>query len=231
MVGSGFDAFLSYARADDPGFLDALVAGLGRAGMRVWFDRDSLPSRGTTFDQEIRRAIEASARLVLVVGPSALSREYVGQEWGLADDLGIPVVPVLRAGSFEDLPERLRGYQSVPAQPPLAVDAVVTSLVRLLSEPVPPLGVCYGVPLLVPHAFARRELAQQVSLALGVDRQRPEEAGRAARSAALYGTPASARARSPLLSRARSAPVGPLPTASCGWRAGRRSSHWLALAR
>ena len=188
MVGSGFDAFLSYARADDPGFLDALVAGLGRAGMRVWFDRDSLPSRGTTFDQEIRRAIEASARLVLVVGPSALSREYVGQEWGLADDLGIPVVPVLRAGSFEDLPERLRGYQSVPAQPPLAVDAVVTSLVRLLSEPVPPLGVCYGVPLLVPHAFARRELAQQVSLALGVDRQRPEEAGRAARSAALYGT-------------------------------------------
>jgi TIR domain len=50
-----------------------LVACLVRAGMQVWFDRDSLPNRGTTFDQEIRRAIEASTRLVLVVGPNALN--------------------------------------------------------------------------------------------------------------------------------------------------------------
>ena len=187
-AGPGYDAFLSYARADDSGFIDALVAGLGRAGMRVWFDRDSLPNRGTTFNQEIRRAIEASARLVLIVGPSALSSDYVAEEWGRADDLGIPVVPVLRSGGFEDLPERLRGYQAVPAQPPLTVDAAVTGLVRLLSEPVTPLGICYGVPPLVTHAFARPELAERVSLALGVDRQRPEEAGRAARNAALYGT-------------------------------------------
>ncbi len=190
MAGTGpsFDAFLSYARADDSEFTDALVAGLVRAGMRVWFDRDSLPSRGTTFDQEIRRAIEASARLVLVVGPNALSREYVTQEWGFADDLGIPVVPVLRAGSFKDLPERLRGYHSVPAQPPLPVDAVITSLVRLLSEPVAPLGTCYSVPVPPPHVLGRPGLLERVSRALGVDRQRPEDAGRAARSAVLYGT-------------------------------------------
>ena len=187
-TGPSFDAFLSYARADDSEFTDALVAGLVRAGMRVWFDRDSLPNRGTTFDQEIRRAIEASTRLVLVVGPNALSREYVAQEWGFADDLGIPVIPVLRTGSFEDLPERLRGYNSVPAQAPLPVDAVVASLIRLLSEPVPPLGACYGVPGPPPHALARPGLLERVSLALGVDRQRPEEAGRAERGAALYGT-------------------------------------------
>lgn len=77
--------------------------GLVQAGMQVWFDRDSLPNRGTTFDQEIRRAIEASARLVLVVGPNALSREYVAQEWGFADDLGIPWFRSIRwpvPGSF-----------------------------------------------------------------------------------------------------------------------------------
>src|SRR5215471_662243 len=129
-AGPSYDAFVSYARADDSGFVDALVAGLGQAGMRVWFDRDSLPNRGTTFDQEIRRAIEASARLVLIAGPNTLSSEYVAQEWGFADDLGIPVVPVLRSGDITDLPERLRGYQAVPAQPPLAVDAAVTGLVR-----------------------------------------------------------------------------------------------------
>lgn len=187
-TGPSFDAFLSYARDDDSEFRDALVAGLEQAGMRVWFDRDSLPNRGTTFDQEIRRAIEASSRLVLVVDVNSLSREYVAQEWGFADDLGIPVVPVLRIGSMTDLPERLRGYQSVPAQRPSQVHAVVATLGRLLSEPVSPLGTCYGVPVLPPHAFARPELLERVSRALGVDRQRPEEAGRAVRSAALYGT-------------------------------------------
>ena len=135
-AGPGYDAFLSYARADDSGFIDALVAGLGRAGMRVWFDRDSLPNRGTTFNQEIRRAIEASARLVLIVGPSALSSDYVAEEWGRADDLGIPVVPVLRSGGFEDLPERLRGHRLVAAQPPLTVDAAVTGSDSRRTKPV-----------------------------------------------------------------------------------------------
>jgi TIR domain/NB-ARC domain len=219
-AGPGFDAFLSYARADDSGFTDALVAGLGQAGLRVWFDRDSLPNRGTTFGQEIRRAIDASARLVLIAGPDALSSEYVAQEWGYADDRGIPVVPVLRVGGVEDLPERLRGYQAVPAQPPLAVAAAVAGLARLLSEPVPPLAICYGVPQPAPHAFARPELAERVSQALGVDRQRPQEAGRAARSAALYGTSgvgkstvAAAFARSV---RARRSFVGGIVWLTCG---------------
>jgi TIR domain len=135
-AGPAFDGFLSYARADDPSFRDALVSGLVREGLRIWFDRESLPNRGTTFGQEIRRAIESSARLVLVVGPGALASEWVAQEWGFADDLGLPVVPVLRAGGFDDLPDRLRSYHSVDARPTQTIDAVVRDLARLLSESV-----------------------------------------------------------------------------------------------
>jgi tetratricopeptide (TPR) repeat protein len=186
-AGPAFDGFLSYARADDPSFRDALVSGLVREGLRIWFDRESLPNRGTTFGQEIRRAIESSARLVLVVGPGALASEWVAQEWGYADDLGLPVVPVLRAGGFDDLPDRLRSYQSVDARPTQTVDAVVSDLARLLSEPVQPLGTCYQVPRQPPHALSRPDLLEQLWLALGLDRQRPEEAGRAPRGAALYG--------------------------------------------
>jgi hypothetical protein len=61
--------FLSYSRADDEPFVRRLHAGLTAAGFEVWFDRESMPSRGLTFSYEIQRAIAACDRLVLVVGP------------------------------------------------------------------------------------------------------------------------------------------------------------------
>lgn len=185
--GRAYDAFVSYARADEAEFRDALVAGMQRAGLRVWFDRESLPNRGTTFDQEIRRAIESSARLVLIVGREALSRPYVGEEWRFADALGLPVVPVLRDVEPDELPEPLPGYEAVLAARPRSTDAVVAELVRLLSEPPLRLGTCFGVPRPPPHALDRPELLDRLWSTLGVDRQRPAEAGSAPRAAVLYG--------------------------------------------
>jgi hypothetical protein len=183
-----YDAFLSYARADDPEFRQALVEGLDRAGCRVWFDRESMPNRGTTFGHEIRRAIEASDRLVLLYGPQARSSEYVAQEWGYADDIGTPVVPVMRATTFRDLPDRLRHYHGVDARQ-RTVDAAVAELARLLAEPVQALGACFHVPQRPPHARDRPELTERLSSAVGLDRMRPEDAGRAPRVAVLYGIP------------------------------------------
>jgi hypothetical protein len=40
-----------------------------------------VPSRSLTFHQEIRDAIAARDRLVLVVGPQAAASLYVQQEW------------------------------------------------------------------------------------------------------------------------------------------------------
>lgn len=195
MVDSGehrYDAFLSYARADDPGFRRALLEGLALAGYRVWFDREAMPNRGTTFGQEIRRAIEASDRLVLLAAPGALSSDYVDQEWRYADDIGKPVVPVVRAVSFSDLPDRLAHYHAVDAerQP---VDAAVAELARLLGEPVRPLGQCFHLPGRPPHARDRAELTARLSDALLSDRMGPQEAGQAPRVVALYGIPGSGK--------------------------------------
>lgn len=185
--GARHDAFLSYGRGDDQEFRDALVAGLTRAGHRIWVDRDAMPNRGTTFGQEIRRAIEASDRLLLLAGPDALSSAYVAQEWGHADDLGIPVLPVLPAGAFGLLPRAVRHYHGIDARPPRPIDAVIADVARVLSEPVQLLGPCYHVPAPPPHAQPRPEVAERLAGALLADRRGPQEAGRAGRVAVLYG--------------------------------------------
>ena len=54
--------FLSYARADDEPFVERLYGDLIQAGIEVWWDRAAMESRGRTFLQEIRDAIEGVDR-------------------------------------------------------------------------------------------------------------------------------------------------------------------------
>jgi len=83
-------AFLFYARDDDELFVRWLHKDLLKAGFDVWFDRVSMPSRQLTFYQEIRDAIAARDRLVLVVGAKAVASAYVEQEWRSALEMGNP---------------------------------------------------------------------------------------------------------------------------------------------
>ena len=100
--------FLSYARGDDvqpydpaTSWVQRLSRELTAAGFDVWFDHLSLPSRGLTFHQEIRDAIAACNRLLLVVGPQAASSEYVQQEWQFAwFEAEKVVTPILRSGDY-----------------------------------------------------------------------------------------------------------------------------------
>jgi hypothetical protein len=59
--------FLSYARSDDEAFVGRLHQALEDKGFRVWWDRASMPARGLTFHQEIRDAIDARDRTILIV--------------------------------------------------------------------------------------------------------------------------------------------------------------------
>ncbi len=100
--------FLSYARDDDEPFVHRLYEDLTQRGFEVWFDRVSMPGRGLTFAQEIRDAIAARDRLVLVVGPKAVTSPYVEQEWRFAFEAGKVINPILRLGSYELLRDELR---------------------------------------------------------------------------------------------------------------------------
>ena len=63
--------FISYARDDDEGFVLKLYEELVRNDVNVWWDRRAMESRGRTFLQEIRDAIEGSDRVLAVIGPMA----------------------------------------------------------------------------------------------------------------------------------------------------------------
>jgi hypothetical protein len=59
-----------------------------------------MPSRQLTLHQEIRNAIEARDRLLLVVAPHALTTDYVTQEWRFACfEAGKCVNPIVRLDS------------------------------------------------------------------------------------------------------------------------------------
>jgi hypothetical protein len=60
--------FLFYARGDDEPFVRRLHGDLTQAGFTVWFDRESLMSRGLTFHQEIKDAIRTEVNRVVYVG-------------------------------------------------------------------------------------------------------------------------------------------------------------------
>src|SRR5688572_15212913 len=101
--------FLSYARGDDEPFVERLYHALTARGFNVWFDRVSMPSRRLTFHQEIRDAIGACDRLLLVVGPKAVTSDYVRQEWQFAwFEAEKVVTPILRLGDFPLLPDELK---------------------------------------------------------------------------------------------------------------------------
>jgi len=107
--------FLSYARGDDgepfdlaTSFVARLYRDLKAAGFDIWFDRQDMPSRTLTFHQEIRDAIAARERLVLVVGPKAVTSDYVRQEWQFAlREADKVVTPILRLGDYPLVPDEL----------------------------------------------------------------------------------------------------------------------------
>ncbi len=147
--------FLSYARADDSGFVNRLYDDLTRLGYAVWWDKMSMPSRAFQFLQEIRDAIEESDRLILVVGLHALESTYVRAEWEYALSICRVVTPILRSGQYEQLPEPLAGFHSIDFREPRLYDDAFQELVRVLSVPILPLGTLRNVPHLPPHFVSR----------------------------------------------------------------------------
>lgn len=202
-----FDAFLSYARADDKAFVAGLYARLTAAGFRIWFDEQEMPSRGETFLREIQHAIDESERLIAVVGPAALASDYVRAEWDYAQLFSKAVVPILRSGSSpDDIPSELRGegYALVPEElrhyhcPDFRAernqDEAFRELERILKQPVTAPGEAYHVPPLPVHFLPRRELLREIAETLLVDAFHPVTIKEAAKQTTLlHGLPGAGK--------------------------------------
>jgi TIR domain len=154
--------FLSYARSDDEPFVRRLYDRLIQAGFRIWFDKVSKHSRQLVFYQEIRGKIADCHRLVLVVGPGAVSSDYVGQEWRFAYFEALKCVnPIVRLDAKDAAGKPIDGYSLLPRELVLIhaedfrrdaeFDEHCANLIRRLSEPLPPAGKLVAVPELPPH--------------------------------------------------------------------------------
>jgi WD40 repeat protein len=114
-----------------------------------------MPNRGLTFLQEIRDAILERERLILVVGPSAVTSDYVQAEWQCALQACRVVTPVLRLGEYDLLPEGLKQTHCVDLRPTRPYAEALAELLRILDEPVAELCQLFNVPSL-PASFLPR---------------------------------------------------------------------------
>jgi WD40 repeat protein len=157
--------FLTYARGDDgepfdpaTSFVARLYRDLADRGFSVWFDRESMPSRNLTFHQEIRDAVQACDRLVLVVGPKAANSDYVRQEWQFAYfEADKVVTPILRKGDFPLVPDELNLLHCEDFRDDAQYAFHLDQLTRILGERPPQLGKLIGVPGLPAHYLSRAD--------------------------------------------------------------------------
>jgi len=112
-----YDVFLSYSTTDkDP--VQALAERLKRAGLRVWWDRWSLP-RGKRWQESLEEALAVSRTVLVAVGPAGLG-DWQRVEAQVAVHRGVKtgsgVIPVLLPGADLDehpLPPFLDTYPFV----------------------------------------------------------------------------------------------------------------------
>ncbi len=187
--------FLSYARGDDAepfesatSFVARLHCDLTAAGFDIWFDRVSMPSRTLTFHQEIRDAVAACDRLVLVVGPKAAESLYVRQEWQFAYFEAEKIVtPILRCGDYPNVPDELKLLHCEDFRDDGQYDFHLKNIIRQLAEPTPALGKLIGVPSLPPHFLSRTDRLTALRDALRADLDRPVVITGAAARVGMHG--------------------------------------------
>jgi len=182
------EIFLSYARADDEPFVKQLYQDLTENGIDVWWDRKAMESRGRTFLQELRDAIEGSDRLIAVIGPKAVTSDYVRVEWEHALLFAKGVVPVLRCGDYDLVPPELSKFHCPDFRKEQPHQDSLEELIGILAEPVPPLGALRTeVHSLPPHFLPRRDELILLGNAVLADVQRPETVTSAKQKTVIVG--------------------------------------------
>ncbi len=136
----GYDFFISYAHADAPGYAESLYAQLRTKGFKSFLDKQVYVA-GDDLNTVTLRRVRASSKLVVIVGPKALTSHWVLQEVEAAREAQRPIIAIDLLGDLgardasSVLAERLRDIihiretggleQSVPSEETL--DALARS--------------------------------------------------------------------------------------------------------
>lgn len=158
-------AFISYARKDAKEFARKLYQDLLNRGVDAWLDLKDMPS-GDTFITELGRAIQQRDYFILVFTPNALESEYCRAEWAKAIEYYKPIIPVLRIGDYDDLPDQ--SYIKLNDAPNFSQDedyeGALTKLANQLQNPPRPAGNLLGdiFSVIDPNYVTRSEAEQEI---------------------------------------------------------------------
>jgi TIR domain/NB-ARC domain len=178
--------FLSYARSDDELFVRRLFQVL-RQEYRVWFDRESMPSRSLTFLQEIREAIDRADRLIIVIGPVALGSDYVRAEWQYALTAGKLVTPILRLGTYDAIPAELANLHCPDFREDADWEHQLSELHRILKEDIPEIGNADQVPAPPAHFQPRLDDLSRLAEEVFSEKRKPGVLSTRERVVVLHG--------------------------------------------
>ena len=116
-----------------------------------------------------------------------MASDYVAAEWRCALELCIAVTPVLRLGDYNLMPAELSVHHCPDARPERPYADALAELVRVLADPVPPLGALHDVPSLPAHFLPRDADLAFLRETLLADVQRPTVITSAKQTASLQG--------------------------------------------
>ncbi|HZR18565.1 MAG TPA: NB-ARC domain-containing protein [Verrucomicrobiae bacterium] len=142
--------------------------------------------------------IAACGRLILVVGPKAITSDYVTQEWQFAYYAANKCVnPIVRLDGRDTQGNKVDGYALIPQDLKLLhaedfrqdveYDERLKNLIRQLSESLPPVGKLVAVPELPPGYRAQPERLKTLRDLLLLDLQKPVVVTGAAARVGLQG--------------------------------------------
>jgi hypothetical protein len=101
-----YDVFLSYASKDNQEALKIYEA-IEQIGGKAFLSEKTIKP-GDDFAEKIRRALQESKELWLLVSPDSVKSEWVISEWGAAWVLDRKIIPILHRCDVNSLPDRLR---------------------------------------------------------------------------------------------------------------------------
>ncbi len=106
-----YDIFLSYSSSDKDE-ARKLQAFISNEKIKVFMSEKEIKP-GAKWEIDIKDALSNSKMMCLLTTPSSIKSEWVTTEWAVAWAKNIRIVPVLLHCSANDLPDRLKAYQSI----------------------------------------------------------------------------------------------------------------------
>jgi hypothetical protein len=123
--------FISYSHHDAQPYVDRLAAHLLQNGVNVWYDKEIIT--GDRWVQVIEQKLSAAAALIVIMTPAGSQSRWVGRELDKAEELDLPIFPLLIAGTpffrLSDLQRIDARAGNLPGEP------FVGQLRRLLRSP------------------------------------------------------------------------------------------------